>query len=263
MPWHMERGGGTCSVSEWAVIKDADGSTAGCHGSRAEAMAQVRALYANEPGYRRSDESRPGMETQYRSFAPDLQVRSAQGGRTVFGIAVPYDAPTRINDDLVETFARGAFNHQLDRPQKVKFAREHMLLGGELIGTATMLRDDPAGLYAELRVAKTPKGDETLELIKEGALDELSIAFREGKNHRLAGGVTQRLRADLREIAVVMEGAYGNLAVAAGVRSRQLPDAAMDLDLRAESDKYLHGLKPLPDNDLEIRRIRLGLPYRK
>ena len=43
--WHLERRDGkTC------VIKDSDGSVAGCHDSRAKALAQQRALYANEPG---------------------------------------------------------------------------------------------------------------------------------------------------------------------------------------------------------------------
>ena len=33
------------------------------------------------------------------------------------------------------------------------------------------------------------------------------------------GGITERVRADLMEVAVVMAGAYGQLAAAAGVRS--------------------------------------------
>jgi hypothetical protein len=43
MPWHLEnRDGKVC------VIKDADGSVAGCHDSRTDAIKQQRALYANE-----------------------------------------------------------------------------------------------------------------------------------------------------------------------------------------------------------------------
>src|SRR5262245_15271144 len=99
-------------------------------------------------------------EQHFRSFAPDLEVRAGGDGRTVYGIAAPYNPPTRIEETLVEQFARGAFNHQLDKPQRVKFAREHVLLGGSVIGAATMLRDDAAGLYVEMRAAKTPAGDE-------------------------------------------------------------------------------------------------------
>jgi HK97 family phage prohead protease len=187
----------------------------------------------------------------------------------VFGIAVPYNAPTRIDDRLVEQFARGAFNHQLGDPARVKFAREHVALGGQLIGAATLLRDDAAGLYVEMRAAKTPAGDETLELIKEGALDQLSIAFQERHNRRLGGGLVERVKANLREVAVVLEGAYGELAIAAGVRSRspQQSYAEPTLDpeteaLREAAEKYLHGLPPLPDYDVEIRAAELGMNWR-
>jgi uncharacterized protein len=206
-------------------------------------------------------------DTHYRSFAPDLEVRNSDGGRTVYGIAVPYNAPTRIDEQLIEQFARGAFNHQIDRPQRVKFAREHVLLGGELIGAASMLRDDSAGLYVELRTAKTPAGEATLELVREGALDQLSVMFREGQNRRLGGGVVERVRADLKEVAIVFEGAYGDLAMAAGVRSKQQHTAGpviseSEMDLRAKAERYLQpsARRELPDIDTQIRAIRLGLP---
>jgi len=205
-------------------------------------------------------------ENLFRNFCPDLQVRSSGDGRTVCGIAVPYNAPTRIDDQLIEQFARGAFSHQLDRPQRVKFAREHVLLGGELIGAATMLRDDSAGLYVELRTAKTPAGEATLELVRDGALDQLSIMFREGRNRRLGGGIVERIQADLKEVAIVMEGAYGDLAVATAVRStRQQPSTTYtdaDMDLRTRAEQYLapSARREVPDYETEIRAIRLGVP---
>jgi HK97 family phage prohead protease len=207
----------------------------------------------------------PAVDTAtplYRSFAPDLEVRSGGDGRTVYGIAVPWQAPTRIDHSLVEQFARGAFNHQMKDPGRVKFAREHVMLGGTLIGAVTLMRDDAAGLYVEMRAASTQAGDETIALIREGALDQLSIMFRERQNRKLAGGVTERVKAHLAEVAVVMEGAYGDLAAAAGVRSAQLPAAALDLDLRAQAEEFLVGGLPDPtDYDLEIRAIDLGLMF--
>jgi len=47
MPWHVEQG--TAGCDGWAVVKDADGSVAGCHPTEADALAQVAALYAQEP----------------------------------------------------------------------------------------------------------------------------------------------------------------------------------------------------------------------
>jgi HK97 family phage prohead protease len=204
-------------------------------------------------------------EYQYRSFTPDLQVRSGGDGRTIMGIAVPYNAPTRIDDNTVEEFVRGAFNHQLNKPQLVKFAREHYLLGGELIGAASLLRDDAIGLYAELRTSKTPKGDETLELVRDGALSQLSIMFSDRQIRRLGGGHVQRVKAHLGEVAIVAQGAYGDLASVAGVRSGGglATVERTDEDLRRQAEQYLigGGLPDPPDHELEIRAIKLGLPY--
>lgn len=43
MPWSIEK-----RESKWCVIKDSDGSSAGCHDSRTDAIKQQRALYASE-----------------------------------------------------------------------------------------------------------------------------------------------------------------------------------------------------------------------
>lgn len=48
MPYSITKGGGTCKASEWAVIKEDDGKTMGCHATKKEAEDQVAAIYANE-----------------------------------------------------------------------------------------------------------------------------------------------------------------------------------------------------------------------
>lgn len=202
------------------------------------------------------------LPTYYRSFNPDLQVRASGDGRTVCGIAVPYGAPMRINDNLVEQFARGAFAHQVNAPSRVRFTRDHLPLGGILIGALTTLREDAAGLYMEARVSRTPVGEETLELIKDGALSQLSIFFRARQDRRLAGGVTERVKADLIEVASVLEGAYGELAVATGVRSAGAGElSADDVAARAAAERFLcgSGLPELRDFATEAKAIRLGL----
>lgn len=157
---------------------------------------------------------------QFRTFEPDLEVRSSGDGRTVVGIAVPYDREQRINASLTESFTRGAFAHQAKAAHRVPFTRDHMSHGGKLIGKTTLLREDAAGLYGEWRVSKTPTGDETIELVRDGALDQLSIGFREvaSGNTRKPNGTVVRTKAHLTEVAVVMDGAYGDGAVVTGMR---------------------------------------------
>lgn len=166
-----------------------------------------------------------------RTFEGALELRSSNNGgdgRTVFGRAVPYNEPQFIYDGLTEEFVRGAFDHQLKAAHRVRVAREHVGLGGSLIGALRALDDRTDGLWFEGRVSKTPTGDETLELINDGALRQVSIGFRERPhgNRRTAQNVIQRTAADLFEVAFVMEGAYGELAEVAGVRSRQHVDPA-------------------------------------
>ncbi len=157
-----------------------------------------------------------------RTFDAELTLRGRGGdGRTVFGRAVPYAAPQYIYDGLVEEFDHGVFAHQLRAANRVRLAREHVQLGGTLIGAARTLREEPGGLFFEARVSKTVVGDETLELVNDQALRQISIGFRERPhgNRRSDDGVLHRTAADLFEIALVMEGAYGEQAELAGVRS--------------------------------------------
>lgn len=49
VPWHTVKDHAGCpSGKPWAVVKNSDGSVAGCHTSEADANAQLAALYANE-----------------------------------------------------------------------------------------------------------------------------------------------------------------------------------------------------------------------
>ena len=161
-------------------------------------------------------------ELHHRQIEADLEVRSSGDGRTVYGLAVPYGLPQRVEHNLIEQFARGAFAEQVRAPHRVRFTRDHLQQGGSLIGVLTMMRDDPSGLYIEARISRTTVGDETLELIRDGALRHLSIGFQERQNRpirtKLGPGV-ERVTARLVEVSSVLQGAYGDHAVAAGVRS--------------------------------------------
>lgn len=184
----------------------------------------------------------------HRTFTPDIELlpRAKGGdGRTVVGIAVPYDYPQPIpSEGIVEQFARGAFNAQIEAAHRIPYAREHLPFGGTLIGRVALLRDDAAGLYFEARISRTEKGDETLELIRDGALRDVSIGFREGQNRRLASsGHIERVTADLREIASVLEGAYGD---AAGVAAVRHVEAAARARLGEAARQILAALPDLP-----------------
>lgn len=187
------------------------------------------------------------MTEHFRSFAPELEVRSGGDGRTIFGIAVPWGRPQRIDASLTEQFRSGAFDHQLRAPGRIPYAREHLKLGGTLIGSTILMRNDALGLYWEGRVSKTAAGEETLELVKDGALPELSIGFRERQNGRLPGNIVERVKAEIFEVASVLEGAFGELATVGGVRSKRCNCGCHAVTSGvAEVDQVLAALPPLP-----------------
>jgi HK97 family phage prohead protease len=159
-----------------------------------------------------------------RGFVSGLEIRS--DGRTLAGIAVPFGTAARVRDGrgpaYDEQFAHGAFTRTIvERGDRVKLLIQHDRTTLP-IGRATLLREDAAGLYGEFRVSATRAGDETLELLRDGALDGLSIGFRgitqTGDTRR---GVT-RTEVRLDEVSVVSFPAYDAARVSA-VRTADAP----------------------------------------
>ena len=155
-----------------------------------------------------------------RGWPADLEVRG--DGRTVVGIACPFDAPTEIRDGsgrYVERFKRGAFARTIRErgPGKVKFLAMHNRESLPL-GRAVSLSEDAAGLWGEFRVAATTAGDEALELIRDQALDGLSIGFAPIRQKWSADRTeVERLEVALREVSAVWAPAYEQAEIA-GVR---------------------------------------------
>lgn len=180
-------------------------------------------------------------------FAAELSIRSGGDGRTVCGICVPFNTPTDVVDWGIryqEQFAPGSFIETLKRgAQRVKFLAQHDR-GSFPLGRAELLVDDPAqypGLYGEFRVSKTERGDEALELIRDGALDGLSVGFvpiRSDPSRESAGALVTRHEVKLNEVSSVSFPAYDGARVNA-VRSDQVEEqvrAALADILGADAD---------------------------
>jgi HK97 family phage prohead protease len=185
-----------------------------------------------------------------RQFSTDLEVRESRKGRIVRGIAVPWDVEAEIDEWLIEGFRRGAFDHQFGSEFRVAFGRNHINLGGTLIGRGQEFRNDAKGLYVEMLTSRTPVGEETVELVRDRALRYMSVAFQPRLNKpapsQLVANRTAiwRTKGDIREVAMVLEGAYGDLAEALGVRHKA--DADTPRPGLVEAQRALDELRPLP-----------------
>lgn len=131
MPWSIVKGGGTCSIDEYAVIKKSDGSTSGCHPNPEAAKKQLAALYANDkskPGMKRglslmAEEQRglpadtAGLEVRsdgavdrFHGYAAVFNTRAAIGNPKTFGFYEQL-APSAFNKTLQESDVRMLIDH--------------------------------------------------------------------------------------------------------------------------------------------------------
>jgi uncharacterized protein len=161
----------------------------------------------------------------------DLTIRGGDG-RTVYGLAVPYDREATVNDGYGayrEVFRHGAFARTLNAgmAERVKFYTNHSHRQNKLpIGRAISLREDTAGLVGEFYVSDTRDGNEALELVRDRVLDSFSVGFAKVKERADKSGLVERLEVKLKEVSLVAHPAYEG-ALVAGLR-QQLTDEEIE-----------------------------------
>lgn len=149
--------------------------------------------------------------------------------RTIELVVIPYDVPAQVPHPtqpasmppVYEVISRGAFDGIERRPNRVKANREHQELF--TFGRARALYPSREnGLVADIQVADTDLGRETLQLAADGCLDaSAGFTVKRGDWHWETRG--QQYRVDtawLRHISLVSEGAYGEAAGVLAVRAQ-------------------------------------------
>ncbi|HEY2069823.1 MAG TPA: HK97 family phage prohead protease [Rhizomicrobium sp.] len=115
-----------------------------------------------------------------------------EGYASLFGVA----------DSSGDVVQPGAFRQSLKLrgPRRVRMLYQHF--AHEPIGVWDAIAEDSTGLYVKGRVTDIERGREVLALVRDGALDGLSIGFRT-KRARREGGHRLLLEIELWEISVV------------------------------------------------------------
>lgn len=153
--------------------------------------------------------------------------------RIIEMVAVPYEEEAVVEyrgEFWKESFDRGSFDGLEKRPNRVKAFREHD--PAKLVGKALAFhpsRDE--GLVAEVRVANTSLGDETLSLASEDMLD-VSVGFAARPSDQVLDrqSRTRRIRkAFLDHLAFVAQPAYAGAHVVAVRSSEAVADQAEPL----------------------------------
>lgn len=174
MPYQIREGGQDCPFE---IVNEGTGERVACHPSHEKAAAHMKALYANVP------DAEQRADTVQRSDRAEIETRDADvqtlnyDQRMITVRAVPYGEPASVMyRDAVwtEYFEPGAFDHILAKPNRIRVNREH--IKGNTCGKIVALRSEPSGLIADVRIARTPLGDDTLQLASEDCLSA-SVGF--------------------------------------------------------------------------------------
>lgn len=159
------------------------------------------------------------------TFGVELRLADDQDGRTVEGVAVPYNEVTDLTSHGQERFAPGSMKRTVDRWSGSR--RQMPLLRGhdqdKPIGKVVTFNDTPEGLMVVARLADTALGREAAQEVREGVLDAFSIGFRAVRAERVAG-VREVREAAIHELSLVPLPAYSGAEVLA-VRSQGLSPA--------------------------------------
>ena len=137
-----------------------------------------------------------------------LEVRESPEGRRVCGIAAPFGSRYDAGD-FVETFLPGAFHKTIsERSDRVPLLEAHRRDAMPL-GKATTLQETEHGLYAEFLVSRTARGEEALELARDGVMHSFSVGFVPVRDKRSTTGdgrpLVERQEVKLHHVGLISE----------------------------------------------------------
>lgn len=141
------------------------------------------------------------------------------------GVIEGYASAWNVVDSYNEAVLPGAFKASLAKAKRekrsIKMLYQHDTW--QPIGVWDELAEDATGLLVKGRLLKdvSPKAAEAYGLIKAGALDELSIGYREVETRKdpARPGVLLLKELDLKEVSIVTFGALGTAARINDVKS--------------------------------------------
>lgn len=149
--------------------------------------------------------TRPDLTTdQTREY--QTRATAETGKREIVGIGVPLGEEIEVYPGFREMFDPGCEFENLER---AKLAYRH----GEIIGTIPTAERSADAMNIVSKVSKTQRGDEALELARDGALDSFSIGFRPIEWRETEDGLVVYTKVRVREFSLVPDPAYPTATV--------------------------------------------------
>jgi HK97 family phage prohead protease len=124
--------------------------------------------------------------------------------REVSGIAVPFNQTIDIGGGWSERFEKGAVDLNAD----VKLFRDHE----DIIGVVTEMEESDEGLLIRAKISETVLGNETLNLVKDGAIRSFSVGFIPVTDEKKDKTIIRK-KVNLKEVSLVAFPAYDKAEV--------------------------------------------------
>lgn len=213
MPYYVTEDAEGCAG--YGVVKE-DGELIGCHLTQQDAIDQMVAISLDEgiePGgmLEEIEVESAGPVPTLRFNASGITILAAEEGkarREISGLAVPYNVEATVSDGTRVKIMRGAL--PVDGPAP-KLLQNHD--GTEIVGLVTARKDEEDGMYFTARISKTRAGDDAIELIKDGAIDAVSIGIDPIKATYDKAGTLVVKSARWRELSIVGEPAFADARI--------------------------------------------------
>ena len=116
------------------------------------------------------------MNGEMDNISYHLELKSIQEGKNLF--IEGYASVFGVLDSYQDIIEAGSFSKTISgkNGKRVKFCYQHEF--SDVIGKIVELREDERGLWFKAKISNTTLGRDVVELIQDGALDEISIGFR-------------------------------------------------------------------------------------
>ena len=137
------------------------------------------------------------MDLAYKSIPFQVEeIKDRSDGWSFTGYASTF-GNTDLGGDVV---LKGAFRESLSA-RKPRLLWQHDM--GEPIGVVTGLVEDQKGLHGEFKLSKTARGSDAYQLLKDGAVDSLSIGYVASDVEFKDDGTRELKSVDLLEVSIV------------------------------------------------------------
>lgn len=197
MPWEIRQ-----NNDKFCVYKEGEEEPLKCYPTRDEAADYLAALYANEKslGEGGSPEVAKRKTSGVMQFAtpiPILEFKDEGDDWEVSGYVSIFNNVDLGNDIVLP----GAFKNSLSSGRKVRFLLSHD--PKSVLGVPKTLKEDKKGLFGRFKISKTRLGEETHQLLQDGAIDSFSFGYRSMDEDYREDGIRELKSIDLFEASLV------------------------------------------------------------